>query len=234
VAATSSIWGEQRLESILVLGAEPRDRRVIWPVLGAEHTEGHISQAPALDLPRGPHALAVRIDQQGQQHVRVIARRPGTAHTPADVKSTGIQRLDRLQQEPHHVIRGQPLPHVRRHQERLITLNQTIRLGHTTWSQTRIKQHYATRILRQALRPGDPQSHLLDERDRIAERPLPAGGQGPRPLPHEQAALKCLYLVTRSLDPTGTGRTRWAMRWKPALNAFAITFGDRFPGAETY
>jgi hypothetical protein len=68
----------------------------------------------------------------------------------------------------------------------------------------------------------------------IAERPLPAGGQGPRPLSISyvesrtgQAALKCLYLVTRSLDPTGTGRTRWAMRWKPALNAFAITFGDR-------
>jgi putative transposase len=52
--------------------------------------------------------------------------------------------------------------------------------------------------------------------------------------PTEQAALKCLYLVTRSLDPTGTGRTRWTMRWKPAINAFAITFGDRFPAAETY
>ena len=52
--------------------------------------------------------------------------------------------------------------------------------------------------------------------------------------PTEQAALKCLYLVTRSLDPTGTGRTKWAVRWKPALNAFAITFGDRFPVAETY
>ncbi len=50
--------------------------------------------------------------------------------------------------------------------------------------------------------------------------------------PTEQAALKCLYLVTRSLDPTGTGRTRWTMRWKPALNAFAITFSDRFPAAE--
>jgi putative transposase len=24
------------------------------------------------------------------------------------------------------------------------------------------------------------------------------------------------------------------MRWKPALNAFAITFADRFPSAETY
>jgi putative transposase len=45
--------------------------------------------------------------------------------------------------------------------------------------------------------------------------------------PNDQAALKCLYLVTRSLDPTGKGRARWAMRWKPALNAFAITFEGR-------
>jgi putative transposase len=52
--------------------------------------------------------------------------------------------------------------------------------------------------------------------------------------PSEQAALKCLYLVTRSLDPTGTGRARWAMRWKPVIDAFAITFGDRWPAAETY
>jgi len=50
--------------------------------------------------------------------------------------------------------------------------------------------------------------------------------------PTEQAALKCLYLVTRSLDPRGTGQTRWAVRWKPALNAFAITFADRMPAAE--
>jgi hypothetical protein len=41
--------------------------------------------------------------------------------------------------------------------------------------------------------------------------------------PSEQAALKCLYLVTRSLDPTGAERARWTIRWKPALKAFAIT-----------
>ncbi|MGH3499573.1 MAG: IS256 family transposase [Nocardioidaceae bacterium] len=52
--------------------------------------------------------------------------------------------------------------------------------------------------------------------------------------PTEQAALKCLYLVTRSLDPTGTGRARWTMRWKPVVNAFATTFSDRWPGAEHY
>jgi len=49
--------------------------------------------------------------------------------------------------------------------------------------------------------------------------------------PTEQAAMKTLYLVTRSLDPKGTGQTRWAVRWKPALNAFAITFADRMPAA---
>lgn len=45
--------------------------------------------------------------------------------------------------------------------------------------------------------------------------------------PSEQAALKCLYLATRALDPTGKGRARWVTRWKPALNAFAITFEGR-------
>jgi putative transposase len=45
--------------------------------------------------------------------------------------------------------------------------------------------------------------------------------------PNEQAALKCLYMVVRSLDPTGRGRRRWMNRWKPALNAFAITFEGR-------
>ena len=50
--------------------------------------------------------------------------------------------------------------------------------------------------------------------------------------PTEQAALKCLHLVTRRLDPKGTGQARWPMRWKPALNAFAVTFADRMPAAE--
>ena len=51
--------------------------------------------------------------------------------------------------------------------------------------------------------------------------------------PTEQAALKCLYLVTRSLDPTGRGRARWAIRWKPALNAFAITYAGRLEPSTT-
>jgi transposase-like protein len=45
--------------------------------------------------------------------------------------------------------------------------------------------------------------------------------------PNEQAALKCVYLAIMSLDPTGNGRKRWTMRWKPALNAFDIAFEGR-------
>lgn len=46
--------------------------------------------------------------------------------------------------------------------------------------------------------------------------------------PTEAAAMKCLYLVTRSLDPTGGGTARWMVRWKAPLNAFVITFAGRF------
>jgi len=42
----------------------------------------------------------------------------------------------------------------------------------------------------------------------------------------------------RSIDYAGKrdepSEARWTMRWKPALNAFAITFADRWPAAETY
>ena len=34
------------------------------------------------------------------------------------------------------------------------------------------------------------------------------------------------------MDPTGAGAHRWMNRWKPAPNAFAVTFADRMPAAE--
>jgi transposase-like protein len=37
---------------------------------------------------------------------------------------------------------------------------------------------------------------------------------------NEVAALKCVYLAVMSLVPTGQGRRRWTMRWRPTLNAF--------------
>lgn len=45
--------------------------------------------------------------------------------------------------------------------------------------------------------------------------------------PNEAAALKCVYMAVMSLDPTGQGRKRWTLRWKPALQAFDIAFDGR-------
>ena len=81
------------------------------------------------------------------------------------------------------------------------------------------------------LRHRDPHRRLLHQRDRVRQRPDPPRRARPRPLPERTAALKCVYLAMMSLDPTGQGRRRWTMRWKPALNAFDITFDGRLSAA---
>ncbi len=53
------------------------------------------------------------------------------------------------------------------------------------------------------------------------------GVEGTSESPHSRGASKCLYLVVRSLDLTGSGQERRINRWKPTLNAFAITFEGR-------
>jgi putative transposase len=58
---------------------------------------------------------------------------------------------------------------------------------------------------------------------------------GPRP--QISATVSChatILSCSAKLDATSGGTARWMMRRKPALTAFAITLGDRFPAAETY
>ena len=93
-----------------------------------------------------------------------------------------------------------------------------IRLWETAWSQFVPYLDYDVEIRRVIYSTNAIES--LNARFRRAVR---ARGH----FPNDQAALKYLYLTIRSLDPTGRGRARWAMRWKPALNAFAITFEGR-------
>ena len=100
-----------------------------------------------------------------------------------------------------------------------------IRLWRNTWSEFIPFLDYDVEIRRVLYSTNAIES--LNARFRRAVR---ARGH----FPNEQSAMKTLYLVVRSLDPKGTGQTRWASRWKPALNAFAITFADRIPAAENH
>ena len=88
----------------------------------------------------------------------------------------------------------------------------------------------ASRTTHEPSRYFIPDTNAIESLNARYRRAIRARGH----FPNDQAALKCLYLVTRSLDPKGTGQTRWAVRWKPALNAFAITFADRMPAAQDH
>jgi putative transposase len=66
----------------------------------------------------------------------------------------------------------------------------------------------------------------------ILTAPIQAGCDHRGTVPPEQAALKMLYFVNRSMEPKGTGRARSVTRWKPTLNAFAVTFADRMSAFE--
>ena len=83
----------------------------------------------------------------------------------------------------------------------------------------------ANRTTRGPSRHFIPGTNAIESLNARYRRAIKARGH----FPNEQAALKCLYLTTRSMDPTGKGKARWVTRWKPALNAFAITFEGRIP-----
>ena len=70
-------------------------------------------------------------------------------------------------------------------------------------------------------------SYLIPTRSSRVEGPVPGATRARGHFPNEQAALKCLYMVVCSFDPKGTSQERWMNRYKPALNAFAITFEGR-------
>ena len=63
--------------------------------------------------------------------------------------------------------------------------------------------------------------------------PATAGPSGPAGTsrPSRPRSRRCTWSPA-GMDPKGTGQARWTMRWKPALNAFAVTFADRMPAAE--
>jgi hypothetical protein len=221
---------EQVLEHFLRVCPEPGDRRVVRAILGTQDPKRHVGEAHPLDLPRRSHALAVGVDQQRKQHPRVITRGAGATPTAScPLQPRGVKNLDGLQHKPHQMVRREPLPKIHRQQHRLITQHRAIRLSHTniipSHQPTPPRQHagFCDRLYDVEIRRVIYSTNAIESLNARFRRAVKARGH----FPSDQAALKYLYLTIRSLDPTGRGRARWAMRWKPALNAFAITFEGR-------
>ena len=121
---------EQAGDRVLMALDEPRDRRVIGPLLRRQDAESDVFLARPLDLPRGPRPARVRVEQQRHHHRRVI-RRPAAPVLPiGGIERVQIHLLDSVDHEPREVLIRQPLPDVRRHQKRLLSITRDKALAH--------------------------------------------------------------------------------------------------------
>ncbi|MEV4182826.1 hypothetical protein AB0J28_15470 [Streptosporangium canum] len=70
-----------------------------------------------------PPQSGLRADQQRQQYPRTVGATAGTALGIARLQRRDVQVLDHLKQHSHRMIVGQPLAHIHRQQELLISIN---------------------------------------------------------------------------------------------------------------
>ena len=121
---------EQPRQRRLVPRHEPGDHRVIRRLHHRDRLERHVLITRPLELPRRPHPTRIPVQQQGHQHRRVI-RPPADPVDPIRrIEPTQIHPHDRVQHKPSEVTLRQPIPHIRRHQKRLITITTNEILSH--------------------------------------------------------------------------------------------------------
>jgi hypothetical protein len=110
---------------------EPGDGGMAGMQAAGDHSVARIAYAPLPGHPAGPLALAVPVQQQRDHHLRAGRRPAMTVRAVPAPELTQIQGRHRVQHDEHQVVFGQPLAHVRRHQQRLITLREKEVLRHT-------------------------------------------------------------------------------------------------------
>lgn len=112
---------KQRLNLLEKPPPERRQCVVIRVRVGCHEAKCHRVVGGALDLAAGVHATGVAVDQQPQQHRRVMRCR--AASTILASQRAQIQLLDDFHHETSQVIRRQPFVHRRWQQVRGVSVN---------------------------------------------------------------------------------------------------------------
>jgi hypothetical protein len=114
---------EQCLDLLEEAPPEHGDRVVVWVLIGSSEAECHRIIRRPLQLAAGEHAGGVAVDQDAQQHRRVVGGLTGTAvaakHRPQ------IQARNHLHHEPRQMLLRQPFIHRWRHQETSVAVDRT-------------------------------------------------------------------------------------------------------------
>ena len=100
---------EQLRQGLLVADSEARDRRVVGELVRADHPEGDVFTAAALDPPRRALAHAVGVDEQGEHHLGVVRCTTVAIGAVGGVEGLEVELLDRLDHEPGEVVFIQPV-----------------------------------------------------------------------------------------------------------------------------
>ena len=95
---------EQRLDLLEKPSPERRDRVVVGMIVGRDEAERHRVIGRPLQLAARKHARRIAVNQNAQQHARVIRRRAGAAIAPAH--RAQVEPVDHLHHEARQMLSG--------------------------------------------------------------------------------------------------------------------------------
>jgi hypothetical protein len=95
---------------------------MVRDLVGCQDAEGDVLLAAPFDLPGGPYARAVAVQQHAQQSLGVIGGMPVTVVAVGPVKGFEVELVDHVEDEPGEMILGEPVAQVRGQQEGLVAL----------------------------------------------------------------------------------------------------------------
>jgi hypothetical protein len=121
---------EQAGQRRLVALTKARDRRVVGPLVRADHARGVVLGAAPLDPPRRPLTDRVDVEQQRHHHRRIVRRPTMTVGAIGRIKCGQIHLRDRVDHKPRQMVLRQPLAQARRQQQLLLAITRDEVLRH--------------------------------------------------------------------------------------------------------
>jgi hypothetical protein len=98
--------------------------------MGGNHATSDVFDARPLDRRRRPSSTRPAVQQQREHHRRLVGSAPMTVVAVGGIERRRIHHRHGVDDEPRQMVLRQPLPNVRRQQERLLTITRQEVLRH--------------------------------------------------------------------------------------------------------
>jgi hypothetical protein len=89
-----------------VTDREPRDRDVVWGLVGGKDPKRDVLVAASFDLPGGAHVNAVAIEEHGEQGLGVVGGVAVPVVAVGSVEGLKVELVDDVEHEPSEVALG--------------------------------------------------------------------------------------------------------------------------------